>query len=85
MFCMARLLPLAQRGGYFLEVGGVLQHSALVARELSRPCVAGIADIFVHLHDGQLVEVDGMHEIVSIIDGLCCVNPARPAWSLPVW
>ena len=53
-----------------LEVGGVLQHGALVARELNKPCVAGIADIFVHLHDGQLVEVDGMHGVVSIIDAM---------------
>lgn len=51
-----------------LEVGGVLQHGALVARELNKPCVAGIADVFSHLRDGQLVEVDGAHGIVSIID-----------------
>lgn len=52
-----------------LEVGGVLQHGALVARELNKPCVAGIADVFSHLHDGQLVEVDGANGIVAIIDG----------------
>jgi pyruvate,water dikinase len=53
-----------------LEVGGVLQHGALVARELNKPCVAGIAQIFEHLHDGQLVEVDGMHGVISIIDAM---------------
>ena len=53
-----------------LEIGGVLQHGALVARELNKPCVAGIVDIFAHLHDGQLVEVDGMHGVVSIIDAV---------------
>jgi pyruvate,water dikinase len=51
-----------------LEVGGVLQHGALVAREFNKPCVAGISDIFTHLHDGQLVEVDGEHGTVSVID-----------------
>lgn len=51
-----------------LEIGGMLQHGALVARELNKPCVAGIADVFALLRDGQLVEVDGAHGIVSIID-----------------
>lgn len=51
-----------------LEVGGVLQHGALVAREFNKPCVAGIADVFARLHDGQLVEVDGEHGTVTILE-----------------
>jgi pyruvate,water dikinase len=51
-----------------LEIGGVLQHGALVARELNKPCVAGIADVFAHLRDGQFVEVDGAYGIVTILD-----------------
>lgn len=51
-----------------LEVGGVLQHGALVARELNKPCVAGIANVFAHLRDGQFVEVDGANGVVSIIE-----------------
>lgn len=51
-----------------LEVGGVLQHGALVARELNKPCVAGIGDVFAQLRDGMLVEVDGEHGTVSIIE-----------------
>jgi pyruvate,water dikinase len=51
-----------------LEVGGVLQHGALVARELDKPCVAGIGDVFARLRDGQLVEVDGGNGTVTIID-----------------
>jgi len=55
-------------GAIVLEVGGVLQHGALVARELNKPCVAGVDDVFAHLRDGMLVEVDGEHGTVSIIE-----------------
>lgn len=51
-----------------LEVGGVLQHGALVAREFNKPCVAGISDVFALLLDGQMVEVDGGRGTISILD-----------------
>ena len=51
-----------------LEVGGALQHGALVAREYNKPCVAGIEDCVSRFSDGQLVEVDGTRGIVRIID-----------------
>ncbi|MES2321922.1 MAG: PEP/pyruvate-binding domain-containing protein [Pseudomonadota bacterium] len=50
-----------------LEVGGVLQHGAVVAREYGKPCVAGIADVLNRFADGQLVEVDGTAGVVRII------------------
>lgn len=42
-----------------LEVGGSLQHGAVVAREFGKPCVAGIDRVTTRLIDGQQVEVDG--------------------------
>ncbi|MCP4759432.1 MAG: hypothetical protein GY894_02195 [Planctomycetes bacterium] len=36
-----------------LEVGGMLQHGALVAREYGKPCVVGIDNIATILKDGQ--------------------------------
>ncbi len=50
-----------------LEVGGVLQHGAVVARELGKPCVAGVADVLNRFYDGQLVEVDGNSGVVRCI------------------
>ena len=47
-----------------LEVGGLLQHGSLVAREYGKPCVAGIDNITNQLRDGQMVEVDGLQGIV---------------------
>ena len=51
-----------------LEIGGELQHGALVAREYGKPCVTGIADVINRLRDGQLVEVDGNAGTVRILE-----------------
>ncbi|MCA9683472.1 MAG: hypothetical protein KC457_14830 [Myxococcales bacterium] len=42
-----------------LEIGGPLQHGALVAREYGKPCVCGIEGATERLRDLELVEVDG--------------------------
>jgi pyruvate,water dikinase len=51
-----------------LEVGGVLQHGAVVAREYGLPCVVGIPDVFDAFHDGQRIEVDGTEGVVRVLD-----------------
>ena len=53
--------------GVILEVGGLLQHGALVAREYGRPCIAGIEDATLLLHDGQEIEMDGASGVVKIL------------------
>ncbi|QYF92977.1 hypothetical protein KY495_20065 [Massilia sp. PAMC28688] len=53
--------------GIVLEVGGLLQHGAVVAREFGKPCVAGVADVLSRFTDGQLVEVDGTSGVVRIL------------------
>jgi pyruvate,water dikinase len=42
-----------------MEVGGVMCHAAVVARELGLPAVFGVREATSRLRDGQLVEVDG--------------------------
>ncbi len=54
-------------GAVVLEVGGVLQHGAVVAREYGKPCVAGIDRVMTKLHDGQRVEVDGTAGVVRLL------------------
>lgn len=58
----------AHAGAVVLEVGGLMQHGALVAREYGKPCVAGIPDLFEQLHDGMWVEVDGAEGVVRLLD-----------------
>jgi len=50
-----------------LEVGGMLQHGALVAREYGLPCVTGVKDATKIWDDGTMVEVDGTNGIVRVI------------------
>lgn len=53
--------------GIILEVGGMLQHGALVAREYGKPCISGLMDATEILKDGQMVELDGASGIVRLI------------------
>jgi pyruvate,water dikinase len=50
-----------------LEVGGTLQHGAVVAREYGKPCVVGIDRVTTKLHDGQRVEVDGNRGVIRLL------------------
>ncbi len=54
-------------GGIVLEIGGALQHGAVVAREYGIPCVSGIDGATKMFKDGQLIEVDGSNGIIHII------------------
>ena len=42
-----------------LQIGGMMQHGGVVAREYGKPCVAGIEHVLTRFEDGQIVEVDG--------------------------
>ncbi|MCJ8272944.1 MAG: PEP-utilizing enzyme, partial [Psychrosphaera sp.] len=50
-----------------LEIGGILQHGAVVAREYGKPCVVGIDRVMTKLHDGQRVEVDGTTGVIRLL------------------
>lgn len=52
-----------------LEIGGMLQHGALVAREYGLPCVAGVAGATTIWEDGTMVEVDGSAGIIRKVEG----------------
>ncbi len=49
------------------EMGGVLSHAAIVAREYGTPCVVNVQGIVDALDDGDLIEVDGKSGLVRII------------------
>ncbi len=57
----------ARLAGLVVERGGVLSHSAVVAREYRVPAVAGIANIVAEIREGEIVEVDGNRGVVSIV------------------
>jgi phosphohistidine swiveling domain-containing protein len=49
------------------DTGGVLSHSAIVAREYGIPAVVGTGSATAIIRDGQLIEVDGSAGIVRIM------------------
>jgi len=51
--------------GILLEVGGMLQHGSLIAREYGKPCIAGIQKVTELLKDGEIVEMDGSNGVVK--------------------
>lgn len=55
-------------GALVMEVGGVVSHGALVAREYGIPAVADIRDAMTRLHDGQRVRVDGSAGTVTVLE-----------------
>lgn len=46
-------------GGAVLEIGGMLSHGAIVAREYGLPAVVNIPQAMQLIQDGQRVTVDG--------------------------
>lgn len=51
-------------GAIVLEIGGLLQHGALVAREYGKPCVSGVLNATSEFKDGDYIEVDGTTGII---------------------
>ncbi len=54
-------------GGLIMEVGGILTHGSVVAREYGIPAIVGVRDATTKLQTGQRVRVDGNRGIVEII------------------
>jgi rifampicin phosphotransferase len=53
--------------GLVLEVGGVMTHGAVIAREMGLPAVVGIDGATRLIADGQRVRVDGHHGTVELV------------------
>ena len=51
-----------------LEIGGPMQHGAIIAKEYGIPCVSGISGATGTITDGDVLEVDGSNGIVRIIE-----------------
>ena len=49
------------------DTGGILSHSAVVAREYGIPAVVGTGVATTMIRDGQTIEVDGYKGIVRLV------------------
>ncbi len=50
-----------------VEVGGVLSHPAVTAREYRLPAVLNVREATTRIRDGQMVEVDGTRGLVRLL------------------
>ncbi len=67
-------------GALVMEMGGVISHGAVVAREYGIPAVVGVPDATTRLRTGQRVTVDGSAGTVRQVDAP--LSPATTAGSL---
>jgi len=56
-------------GGLVMEVGGLMTHGSVVAREYGIPAVVGVHRATERLHTGQRVRVDGSSGRIELLDG----------------
>lgn len=52
--------------GIVMEVGGPLQHGAIIAREYGLPCVSSVLHATKVIKDGDMIEVDGSNGVVRL-------------------
>jgi rifampicin phosphotransferase len=60
------IFPLVR--GLIAEMGGLLSHAAILAREYGLPAVVGVGDATRRLHDGDHVELDGATGCIRILE-----------------
>jgi phosphoenolpyruvate synthase/pyruvate phosphate dikinase len=54
-------------GGLIADIGGVMSHTAVVARELGIPCVVSTRHAVHLLNTGDVVRLDGGSGLVQIL------------------
>jgi len=59
-------VPLLKAGALVAEVGGILCHTAIVAREIGVPAVVDVENITSLLKDGDVVEINGEAGEISV-------------------
>lgn len=55
-------------GGLVTEVGGLMTHGAVIAREYGLPAVVGVEHATQRIRDGQRIRVDGRGGTVELLD-----------------
>jgi phosphohistidine swiveling domain-containing protein len=62
-------VPLMQQAaGIVTDLGGILSHAAIVARELGKPCLTATGNATTVLTEGQLIEVDADAGVVRLVE-----------------
>ena len=57
-------------GGLVTEVGGMMTHGSVVAREYGIPAVVGVHEATTRLQTGQLIRLDGSSGTIHVLEPL---------------
>ena len=75
--------------GVVIDIGGMLSHGAIVARELGIPCVINTGSGTQRLHSGDRIRIDGTAGAVTLLSRgpvsdycRCCTACASGAWPM---
>ncbi len=60
------LFPVAK--AVVTEMGGILSHAAIIARDYGTLCVVNVIEIMDVLQDSYLIEVDGDRDVIKIME-----------------
>lgn len=53
--------------GIIVERGSLLSHSAIVSREMGKPCIVSVTGLLQHIQTGDEIEMDGSTGAINII------------------
>lgn len=54
--------------GFITDEGGITCHAAILSREFDVPCIVGTINGTKEIRDGQMIELDGYHGKVYILN-----------------
>jgi phosphohistidine swiveling domain-containing protein len=61
-------LPYIYRArGVISQKGGITSHTAIVCRELNKPCIVGVEDALFELRDGDIIKIDANNSCIKMI------------------
>jgi len=55
-------------GGLVMEVGGMMTHGSVVAREYGIPAVVGVSQATIRLTTGQPIRLNGTTGLIELLD-----------------
>ena len=61
--------PILPAAGVVMDMGGVLSHGAIIAREYGLPAVVNVGPASQIIQTGQTIRVDGDRGTVTILNG----------------
>lgn len=59
---------MSRAAGIVSEIGGMLCHAAIVAREMDKPCIVGVKDARTLFQDGEIIRLDATNSLITRVE-----------------